>query len=242
MWVFERLFEVVESIVHWYEDIKWRRYLNEEKMVQQSGKKHAPVIRYVPQWVYYVLLVKSERRNGQIDFSNYVVDFKNELSVWRNRMRSVLLIIPSEAQDFRSRVSLQGVALRCVGYELRMLLYNEGQTIRVHCRGSDRSRYGRLSVGERADEVRRTYYRVCKMSQAWMILQIHNSPLRDLLGRDVLWSLLESTEPTYEFISAIEFYQLGGYQAQADQFEYENEAIDLIDLAILDQNMCLPSV
>lgn len=233
----EYVIEMLESVVYWIDDMKNGRVKN---MIAQSKK--SPVLRFVPQWVYYVLLVKSERRNGRIDFSSYIVDGKDDLSVWRNRVRSVLLVVPSEAQDFRSRKSLQGVALRCVGHELRMLLYNEGQTIRVHCRGNDRDRYGRLSVGERADEVRRTYHRVCKMSQAWMLLQVYNSPLCDLLGRDVFWKLLETTEPSYEFISAVEFYQLGGYQAQADQFEYENKAIDLIDLSILDEQMCRPSV
>lgn len=172
------------------------------------------------QCTYMYVALSNVARGHKLDMRKYRTENHTSILHWILMMDVIKADLVVAVQEHRTRLMARGEALSQLCSEIRMLAFNEGQAIKVHCRGSDRHGNLRLTVGERAMMVRQTYIKVCKMSKAWMILQVHNSSLSELLGRDAFTRVLESIEPSYEFVSASEFYELGGYAAQAELFEY----------------------
>jgi hypothetical protein len=133
--------------------------------------------------------------------------------------------IDEQSRARRIRLIRRELDRKLVCAEIRLLALNEGQTIEVPC--------GSFTMGmdgvDRLLEADATYERCKRMQCAWRILKVNNSPLLDLLPREVLFRIVSGVKLTFRPVSFGEFRYNGGFHSQIARFRKEG-AVDSFPL------------
>ena len=127
--------------------------------------------------------------------------------------------LEQQIQNDRIRRRMVEIDRELVCDELSMLAANIGQPIRVFCG----SQILGISMEQRLLE-RQVTERMCThITRAWLVLKMHNTPLRDLFTGDVLYRILSGAAPTFIAVHPGEFQMDGGFRSQAAQFRGEED-------------------
>lgn len=114
---------------------------------------------------------------------------------------------------------------RLICAEIELLSLNEGQVINVPCGSFTHG----LEGIDRILEADATHERCKCMQRAWRILKVCNSPLLDIVPREVLFRIIAGVKLSFRAVSFGEFHVSGGFRSQIAKFR-EDGAVDSFPL------------
>jgi hypothetical protein len=127
--------------------------------------------------------------------------------------------LEQQIQNDRIRRRMVQIDRELVCDELSMLAANVGQPIKVYCG----SQILGISMEQKLLERQATERMCMYITRAWLVLKMHNTPLRDLFTGDVLYRILSGASPTFIAVHPGEFQMDGGFRSQAAKFRGEED-------------------